>query len=155
MCLTFVNVENIDLAYEMILNNKPGRHSAINKFITYFEQTWFGEHARFKKSTWNHSNTIGPRTNNHIEGFHSALNRSIGFSKPSFFKLIEKFRELEALSSINYERAAMELDVPKRRKQDIENDEKLHNLISDMNNQKIDIEKFLNQAIIYIATRKK
>jgi hypothetical protein len=39
--------------------------------LLYFNAVWF---KTYPISVWNHYETVGPRTNNHVEGFHSKLN---------------------------------------------------------------------------------
>ena len=60
--------------------------------IKYFDATWLM--GCFLPTLWNHSNTIGPRTNNNVEGFHSKFNRSIGSPHPNIYKLIKLFQKI-------------------------------------------------------------
>ncbi|XP_046554261.1 uncharacterized protein LOC124263651 [Haliotis rubra] len=40
-------------------------------------------------------NTVGPRTNNNLEGFHSRMNRSLPHRHPNIFRFVEVIRRIE------------------------------------------------------------
>lgn len=65
----------------------------MRNFLEYFESTYLNSNSRFPISTWNHFNNSDPRTNNHIEGWHAALNRSVGRSHANLWLFIEKLIE--------------------------------------------------------------
>ena len=44
----------------------------MDELVSYFDSTWM--HRQFKHHQWNYFNFKGPRTNNHVEGWHSRLN---------------------------------------------------------------------------------
>ncbi|KAK6051158.1 hypothetical protein COOONC_11337 [Cooperia oncophora] len=48
----------------------PLEHLAMRAFLRYWQDTW-GLGGRFHHSLWNHSSTVGSRTTNHAEGFHT------------------------------------------------------------------------------------
>lgn len=64
------------------------------RFCDYVTETWVDEVvARFPREIWNqYTNIGGDRTNNHLEGWHSALNRELGHPHPNIFALIEILR---------------------------------------------------------------
>jgi hypothetical protein len=41
---------------------------------------------------WNHFNTDGSRTINHLAGWHAALNKAVGRPKPNIFILIKELK---------------------------------------------------------------
>ena len=45
----------------------------VDVLVSYFDSTWM--HEQFKRHQWNYFNVKGPRTNNHVEGWHSKLNK--------------------------------------------------------------------------------
>jgi hypothetical protein len=51
---------------------------------------------------WNHAKTDGPRTNNHLEGFHNKLNRRIKKAHPSIYDLIDTFKVFDTNTIIGY-----------------------------------------------------
>ncbi|XP_065315084.1 uncharacterized protein LOC135923974 [Gordionus sp. m RMFG-2023] len=69
-------------------NNLP-----IDNFFLYMDKTWLGNNSMFPREMWSRYGTSGPRTNNHLEGWHSALNKSTRSSHPNiytFINLIQK-----------------------------------------------------------------
>ncbi len=46
--------------------------------------------------------TVGPRTNNHVEGFHSKLNKYLKAPHPHIFKLINVYKRYEVTSNVHY-----------------------------------------------------
>ncbi|XP_018493876.1 uncharacterized protein LOC108863783 [Galendromus occidentalis] len=70
----------------------------LTDFINYFESQWVGWNRNpptMKVEWWNvHSSTLNSmgRTNNEVEGWHSAFARRVGSSHPSVFKLLEHLK---------------------------------------------------------------
>ncbi|XP_046575249.1 uncharacterized protein LOC124283263 [Haliotis rubra] len=67
----------------------------IEDFKDYMVVTWVDYDARFPLSLWNHHNTVGPRTNNNLEGFHSRMNRSLPHRHPNIFRFVEVIRRIQ------------------------------------------------------------
>ena len=63
-------------------------------FCDYVTETWVDPMiAKFPIEIWSqYTNIAGVRKNNHLEGWHGALNRELGHSHPNIFKLIETLR---------------------------------------------------------------
>lgn len=55
-------------------------------FADYVTETWIEGH--FEQHMWNHFDTDGARTTNHLEGWHSKLNRIVKKSHPNLFEFI-------------------------------------------------------------------
>ena len=51
---------------------------------------------------WNHYETIGPGSNNNIEGYNLKLNRYVATVHSNVLNLIQDFRDLESYFAINY-----------------------------------------------------
>ena len=45
----------------------------VDELVLYFDSTWMNR--QFKRHQWNYFNFEGPRTNNHVEGWHSRLKK--------------------------------------------------------------------------------
>ena len=58
----------------IISDEIPPYGEKINKFRDYVFNTWI-TNVNFPIALWNHFNADGPRTNNHVEGFHSRINK--------------------------------------------------------------------------------
>ncbi len=70
----------------------------IEEWFDYFVNTWFD--GEFQTSVWNHSNTVGPRTNNHIKGYHHKINNWI--NHPDFHSLINVYKKVDSLMVVDY-----------------------------------------------------
>ena len=57
----------------------------IDDFVSYFESTWLD--GQFRLHQWNYFNYSGPRTNNHVEGWHSRLKRIVGKPHPNILNM--------------------------------------------------------------------
>ncbi|KAF0706858.1 MULE domain-containing protein, partial [Aphis craccivora] len=63
------------------------------KLLNYFTETYLDpDICLFNRNMWNHFNTDGARTINHLEGWHAALNKAIGRTKPNIFILIKELK---------------------------------------------------------------
>ncbi|CAF0849480.1 unnamed protein product [Brachionus calyciflorus] len=84
-------LEDIEKRWTNILDNIPKTPDQDTiKFIKYFVDTWLrGKYEFF----WNHFDNTGPRTNNHLEGYHAKLS-AIPSAKTSnvltFINMIKK-----------------------------------------------------------------
>ena len=50
------------------------------------------------RQVWNHFNTDGPRTTNHIEGWHNKL-KKVSHAHPNIYTLISTFKDIHAANS--------------------------------------------------------
>ena len=115
-------------ALNLIRNSLPANGlTAAKKIIAYFERTWIK--GSFEFYLWNHSSTIGPRTNNHVEGFHSKLNRAIKSPHPYIFKLKNIFKRFEATYNVKYI-SSVHSTWPKRDQKYIKKDNKIEELLT-------------------------
>lgn len=48
---------------------------------------------RFSPSTWNHYQTEGPRTNNHLEGWHNNLKKRVKITHPLIYAIVKEFKK--------------------------------------------------------------
>ena len=58
----------------------------IDYFVEYFGRTWIN--GQYRISQWNYYDCHGPRTNNHVEGWHSWLKKIVRESHPNIFEII-------------------------------------------------------------------
>ena len=69
------------------------------------------------QSLWNHYATEGPRTTNHLEGWHSKLKKLVKAAHPNIFSMISVLRQEEAfhaLTLIQYRAGGKR--IPRKRK---------------------------------------
>ena len=113
IALSFCPSDRLDEAFEHIKSCKP-EVVACDKMLKYFKDTWMT--GSYPNCFWNHSETFGPRTNNHIEGFHSKFNRCVGHPKPNIFNLIKLMKRYEAVYKTRHEYIAQGKLIVKRKK---------------------------------------
>ena len=75
----------------------------------YFERKWLSPNSRFSREVWNQYNSVlthQNRSNNYIEGFHSAFKRLCGGTNLNFWRYVDTLRSQQALielSIVRYE----------------------------------------------------
>ena len=84
--LAFAPIRFVRLAWQGIKADTP-ELPRIDEFVMYFETTWIA--GTFHTSEWE---TEGPRTNNHLEGWHNRLRRVVGKYHPNIFECVEVFQ---------------------------------------------------------------
>ena len=101
--LAFVPIDLVETAFNNLITLQPdSTHSdKFHLFYTYFRTTWL-EGAKFPPALWNHYETIGPRSKNHVEGHNFTLNNDIDSVHPNIFRLKGTLKEHEVLNSMNY-----------------------------------------------------
>ena len=85
----------------------------VSPFADYVTEFWVEGGERLM---WSHFDTVGPRTTNHVEGWHSKLN-NVAASHPNMFKLINIIKSEQSFT----EMTILQLEAggtlrPKRRK---------------------------------------
>ena len=97
--LAFIPEADVIAAYEALMDSMPAEN--LEPLTDYFEDTWIGRPQRRGRQRRNPSYPISvwsiydrvidglPRTNNSVEGWHNAFQRTVGFNHPSVYKLIE------------------------------------------------------------------
>ena len=67
----------------------------VDELIEYFTDTWLN--GNFQQSQWNYFNQHLPRTNNHVEGWHSRIKKIISKPHPNIYSWVE-FSQREAVT---------------------------------------------------------
>jgi hypothetical protein len=97
--LPFVPLINVREAFNQIKLDKP-IDIRIDEFILYFERTWLS--SIYPIELWNHYDTEGPRTNNHVEGDNAALNHFVNVDSPNIYDLILAMKDIETSVAVKY-----------------------------------------------------
>ncbi|CAF1044738.1 unnamed protein product [Brachionus calyciflorus] len=105
-----------------------------------------GRGRNFESKLWNHANTIDPRTNNHVEGFHNKLNKWIAKPHPNIYQLISVFQKINTKISVDYEFRLLGKSGPKRRAIDVEKDNRYQNLLENLEMNVIDLQQYLRSC---------
>ncbi len=89
IALPLVPVNCVGDVWWEALEDAP-RGANVTRFKDYVTTFWVeGDHGR---SMWNHFNTVGPRTTNHVEGWHRKLSLFLQ-SHPNIFKMVDFFKQ--------------------------------------------------------------
>ena len=97
--MPFVPLINVREAFNQIKLDKP-IDIRMDEFILYFERTWLSR--IYPIELWNHYDTEGPRTNNHVEGDNAALNRFVNVDSPNIYDLILAMKDFETSVAVKY-----------------------------------------------------
>ena len=63
----------------------------VDSLVEYFDSTWINGQFQFQQ--WNYFDFDGPRTNNHVEGWHLYLKKVVGKPHPKMYELIEVIKK--------------------------------------------------------------
>ncbi|XP_003740080.1 uncharacterized protein LOC100898251 [Galendromus occidentalis] len=122
--LAFVPCKDVRQAFGTLLETEFFRTNMISlsSFVNYFEKTWIGREfgaAVFPLEWWNSYEATRQgiaRTNNAVEGWHSAFQRRLGSSNPTFYKLIEQLKLEQGMMEFGVDNtAARGNDTPPKR----------------------------------------
>jgi hypothetical protein len=97
----------------------------VTKFADYVTETWV-EGQSF--STWNHFDTEGPRTTNHVEGWHGKVNKICRHAHPNIYAMLTLLQSMQATNEAKMIQLVAGGKVRKRRKVYIELDTRLQQL---------------------------
>ena len=104
--LAYVPIQDVASGFNRLLSSPFVRQNEdiLSEFINYFESQWVGRSRnppRFQIEWWNVFETtlegVG-RTNDHMEGWHSAFSGRVNCRNPSFHKLVEHLKAEQGLT---------------------------------------------------------
>ncbi|RWS22061.1 uncharacterized protein B4U80_06769 [Leptotrombidium deliense] len=109
--MPLLNPSHLGNAWIDVENDAP------RNLLDYFVATWLDDNppAMFPQDLWNHFDNDGPRTTNHLEGFHNALNRALKIAHPNFFVFLQLIRSWQNSEEQNLN-ALMNGAKPKRQR---------------------------------------
>ena len=110
-------------------------------FITYFQDTWLL--GNFQPSVWNVFETTGPRTNNHLEGWHNRLKIIVGKPHPNVYEIVEVFQKEQLSVEVSLAQLAVRVRPPRRAKKTIEKERKLTELKQRFQDQAISLHDYV------------
>lgn len=139
--MSLIPLDRLSEALIDIENSIPDEATCI---YDYFVSNWMS--SNYPVEIWNHSETIGPKTNNHLEGFHSKITRHLGAAHPNIYKLVKLFKTLESNASVDYESIKFRREALRSRKTKAINKEIQYSyLIKDLKERNISISEFFSQ----------
>ncbi len=103
--------QEIDNAYEITLDTMQDLDDIdvvkLEEFADFVLDTLVGDACFYSRSIWNHyDNLSDPRTNNHVEGFHSKLSKIFTIftdKKPNIWLFIEKIKRIDTSNTLYLE----------------------------------------------------
>ncbi|CAF0891302.1 unnamed protein product [Brachionus calyciflorus] len=108
--------------------------------LSYFEGS-------FQIELWNHYETVGPKTNNSLEGYNKKLKDHVSRAHPSIYKSKEIFQTQETNAFVKYKHALEDKPAPPRKKLDIGKDNDLRIFKKMLSENSIDIEVYIKQVM--------
>ena len=92
---------------------------------------------------WNYYNYNGPRTNNHVEGWHSRSKRIVGKPHPNIFEIVDVIKKEQATTEMKLEQFAAGATQPPLKKRYIQWDEKICKLFERFQNGESSLAEYL------------
>ncbi|XP_065324842.1 uncharacterized protein LOC135931557 [Gordionus sp. m RMFG-2023] len=72
----------------------------ILSFLIYMDTTWINSDAIFPHQIWTRYKIQGPRSNNHLEGYHHSLKRMAKNAHPDIYSLIRVLKDNQRLTEL-------------------------------------------------------
>jgi hypothetical protein len=144
--LSMVPPDHIDSVFRSAMDEQPANDERCEKFLKYFVDTYFEGQFGLDNGffIWNHYDNHGPRTNNNFEGFHNKLKIYVGAAKPNIVKAVGVLAEEELRFQKLYIQAQSgKTIIKKRRKLDIDKDNKIYILRNMLEKNEITVEVFI------------
>ncbi|XP_033726121.1 uncharacterized protein LOC117315828 [Pecten maximus] len=91
--LPLVPVGRVEDVWFNALEDSEDHTPEMTRFKDYITETWVESH---DKETWNHFENAGPRTKNHVEGWHSKVNRLCSSAHPNIYSIIKLIKSIQA-----------------------------------------------------------
>ena len=97
MALAFIPEWEVSIGFQSLCTDTP-EDLNVGEFTDYMDRTWIN--GTFKPELWNVFDSNGPRTNNHLEGWHNRLNSFLGRRHPNIYQLMEFITKEQAVIDI-------------------------------------------------------
>lgn len=94
--LPLVPTDQVDNVWFYALSDFQTDDINITRFNDYVTEQW----VETDTERWNHYTTVGPRTTNHLEGWHHKLNNQLHKAHPNLFLIIQKLQNIQAANEI-------------------------------------------------------
>ncbi|XP_071145121.1 uncharacterized protein [Mytilus edulis] len=98
------------------------------------------------RQLWNHYQTEGPRTTNHLEGWHSGLKKVIQVPHPKIYTLLNYLKEEQAFNEITLIQYHAGGVRPTKRRKYTQLNQRLQQLKDQLQNDDITVFQFADTA---------
>lgn len=94
--LPMIPTEEVEDVWFSALEDMNDADTDLNteRFTDYVTEYWVERN----RHLWNHYYTVGPRTTNNLEGWHSKIKKVVKVPHPNIYRLVELLKRQEALS---------------------------------------------------------
>ncbi|XP_071105243.1 uncharacterized protein [Haliotis cracherodii] len=92
--LPLLPLDQVQNAWVEVMEQGPDDQQ-IGDFNDYVTSTWVDDDARFPCHIWNQHDNTGPRSNNHLEGFHCGLKKRTPRSHPNIYQFLKEIKNIE------------------------------------------------------------
>ena len=98
--LALIPLSRIDGGWLEIQSESPEHDhpafAALERFMECSISTWLENEAIFLRELWNHYANVGPRTTNHLEGWHRSLYYSVRRAHVNIYEMVGYLQNLKA-----------------------------------------------------------
>lgn len=113
LSLSLCPIQFVRVSWSSIKSAAPQVQN-IDDLCKYYEDTWLNGNVPI--ASWNHYATEGPRTNNHVEGWHKKLNTVAGKTHPNVFEIVKVFQQEQAMTEVALQQLAVGGAIRRRNK---------------------------------------
>ena len=128
----------------MSVQQEAPQIARVDELVTYFSNTWVS--GSYQVRQWNYYKVDGPRTNNHVEGWHFRLKRVIGKAHPNIYELVEVFKKEESLTTMRVQQLVAGASQAPRRRKVRDRERKLQTLFQRLELGTISIDDYLESV---------
>ena len=153
--MTLVPSSLVDDYWESVImveyNSLKGEFPKLTDFVEYIIENYF--EGSFPKTMWCHFETVGNKTNNHLEGYNKKLRNFVGAKAPNIFKAVKVFQEEEVDAALKYNRALSPDSVvsrpPRRAHLDLTKETKLKTYMELLREDSITLSKYVEKIVSF------
>ena len=117
-------------------------HDNTTTFTDYVITNW----VETNRHLWNHYETEGPWTKNHLEGWHTSMKKTIQVPHPNMYRLLEHLKEEQAVNEVTLIQYAAGGVRPVKRRRYTQLYQRLQQLKLRLQNQDICVFQFADIA---------
>ena len=142
--LPLLPMQNIEDVWLHTLEDIDNADTNINtvSFTDYVTEQWVENN----RDLWNHHNTEGPRTTNHLEGWHHKLKSHVQHPHPNIYNLIKLIQSQQSATEIRLIQYAAGGKRIQRKRKYVQIDNRLATLKERLTNGAITPEEFADSA---------
>ena len=150
MALAFIPEWELSIAFQSLCTDTPEGLN-VGEFTDYMDRTWIN--GTFKPELWNVFDSNGPRTNNHLEGWHNRLNSFLGRRHPNIYQLMAFITKEQAVIDIEILQLHSGALAPPKKKMYIALECRIENLRQKYMSGELDIDEYLLRIANNLANR--